>query len=99
MAGRAMSDGGAVPGVRRQRPPKDPLRHLRSREKRLGAAGASGRGGASTVFVQVAAAGTRDAGAAVYVFSEYNRSVAPLFRCMFSLLVPAIPLLFCTGRF
>ncbi|XP_066472376.1 zinc phosphodiesterase ELAC protein 2 [Tiliqua scincoides] len=74
---RAMS-GGAVPGARRQRPPKDPLRHLRSREKRLGAAGASGRGGATTVFVQVAAAGTRDAGAALYVFSEFNRY---LFNC------------------
>ncbi|XP_042308509.1 zinc phosphodiesterase ELAC protein 2 [Sceloporus undulatus] len=74
--GRAMSGG--VPPCRRQRPPKDPLRHLRSREKRLGAPGASARGGASTVFVQVAAAGTRDAGAAVYVFSEYNRY---LFNC------------------
>lgn len=73
---RGMSSGGsAFPVPRRQRPPKDPLRHLRSREKRLGAVGVFGRGGASTVFVQVAAAGTRDAGAAVYVFSEYNRSV------------------------
>ncbi|XP_015280375.1 PREDICTED: zinc phosphodiesterase ELAC protein 2 isoform X2 [Gekko japonicus] len=75
---RAMSGGGAVPGPRRQRPPKDPLRHLRSREKRLGAAGTSGRNGPRTVFVQVAAAGTRDAGAALYVFSEFNRY---LFNC------------------
>ncbi|XP_053150173.1 zinc phosphodiesterase ELAC protein 2 isoform X2 [Hemicordylus capensis] len=75
---RAMSSGGAVPGARRQRPPKDPLRHLRAREKRLGTAGTSTSGGARTVFVQVVAAGTRDAGAAVYVFSEFNRY---LFNC------------------
>nr|XP_056722912.1 zinc phosphodiesterase ELAC protein 2 [Euleptes europaea] len=75
---RAMSGGGAGPVPRRQRPPKDALRHLRSREKRLGAAGASARHGARTVFVQVAAAGTRDAGAALYVFSEFNRY---LFNC------------------
>ncbi|XP_062976510.1 zinc phosphodiesterase ELAC protein 2 [Elgaria multicarinata webbii] len=75
---RAMSGGEAVPAPYRQRPPKDPLRHLRSREKRLGATGAEGRRGAATVFVQVVAAGTRDAGAALYVFSEYNRY---LFNC------------------
>uniref|UniRef100_A0ACB8EJV4 Zinc phosphodiesterase ELAC protein 2 n=2 Tax=Sphaerodactylus townsendi TaxID=933632 RepID=A0ACB8EJV4_9SAUR len=74
-----MSGGGAaVPSPRRQRSPKDPLRHLRAREKRLGAAGASARNGPRTVFVQVAAAGTRDAGAALYVFSEFNRY---LFNC------------------
>ncbi|XP_061472516.1 zinc phosphodiesterase ELAC protein 2 isoform X2 [Rhineura floridana] len=71
---RAMSEGVS----RRQRPPKDPLRHLRSREKRLGATGTLQAEGPRTVFVQVAAAGTRDAGAAVYVFSEYNRY---LFNC------------------
>lgn len=67
-AGRAMSQGPA----RRQRPPKDPLRHLRTREKR----GASWEpGGPNTVYLQVVAAGGRDVGAALYVFSEYNRSV------------------------
>lgn len=68
VAGRTMSQGAA----RRQRPPKDPLRHLRTREKR----GASCRPGSpNTVYLQVVAAGGRDAGAALYVFSEYNRSV------------------------
>lgn len=68
-AGRTMSQGPA----RRQRPPKDPLRHLRTREKR----GPSWEpGGPNTVYLQVVAAGGRDAGAALYVFSEYNRSVS-----------------------
>uniref|UniRef100_A0A8D1CBJ1 Zinc phosphodiesterase ELAC protein 2 n=1 Tax=Sus scrofa TaxID=9823 RepID=A0A8D1CBJ1_PIG len=66
VAGRTMSQGPA----RRQRPPKDPLRHLRTREKR-GPSWAPG--GPNTVYVQVVAAGGRDAGAALYVFSEYNR--------------------------
>lgn len=67
-AGRTMSQGPA----RRSRPPKDPLRHLRTREKR----GSSWEpGGPNTVYLQVVAAGGRDAGAALYVFSEYNRSV------------------------
>ncbi|KAB0367681.1 hypothetical protein FD755_021005 [Muntiacus reevesi] len=66
-AGRTMSQGPA----RRPRPPKDPLRHLRTREKR----GPSwGPGGPNTVYLQVVAAGGRDAGAALYVFSEFNRS-------------------------
>uniref|UniRef100_A0A670JXE3 Zinc phosphodiesterase ELAC protein 2 n=1 Tax=Podarcis muralis TaxID=64176 RepID=A0A670JXE3_PODMU len=72
---RAMSGGGAF---RRQRPPKDSLRHLRSREKRQGATGPFQSSGPRTVFLQVAAAGARDAGAALYVFSEYNRY---LFNC------------------
>lgn len=68
-AARTMSQGPA----RRQRPPKDPLRHLRTREKR----GPSWEpGGPNTVYLQVVAAGGRDAGAALYVFSEYNRSVS-----------------------
>ncbi|KAM7069555.1 zinc phosphodiesterase ELAC protein 2 isoform 2-T2 [Molossus nigricans] len=70
-AGRTMSQGPA----RRQRPPKDPLRHLRTREKR----GPSWEpGGPNTVYLQVVAAGGRDVGAALYVFSEYNRY---LFNC------------------
>uniref|UniRef100_A0A2D4PDN1 Zinc phosphodiesterase ELAC protein 2 n=3 Tax=Micrurus surinamensis TaxID=129470 RepID=A0A2D4PDN1_MICSU len=68
---RAMSGGGA----HLQRPPKDPLRHLRTREKRHGAID---RKGPNTVYVQVVAGGSRDMGAAVYVFSEYNRY---LFNC------------------
>lgn len=67
-AGRTMSQGPA----RRSRPPKDPLRHLRTREKR---GSAWEPGGPNTVYLQVVAAGGRDAGAALYVFSEYNRSV------------------------
>ncbi|XP_073902957.1 zinc phosphodiesterase ELAC protein 2 isoform X2 [Castor canadensis] len=71
VARRTMSQG----PTRRQRPPKDPLRHLRTREKR----GPSwGPGGPNTVYLQVVAAGGRDAGAALYVFSEYNRY---LFNC------------------
>ena len=62
---RTMSQGSA----RRPRPSKDPLRHLRTREKR-----GPGPGGPNTVYLQVVAAGGRDAGAALYVFSEYNRS-------------------------
>ncbi|XP_022416684.1 zinc phosphodiesterase ELAC protein 2 isoform X1 [Delphinapterus leucas] len=70
-AGRAMSQG----PTRRPRPPKDPLRHLRTREKR----GPSWvPGGPNTVYLQVVAAGGRDAGAALYVFSEFNRY---LFNC------------------
>lgn len=64
---RTMSQGSA----RRPRPPKDPLRHLRTREKR---GPGWGPGGPNTVYLQVVAAGGRDAGAALYVFSEYNRS-------------------------
>ncbi|XP_064127877.1 zinc phosphodiesterase ELAC protein 2-like isoform X5 [Loxodonta africana] len=65
-AGGTMSQGPA----RRQRPAKDALRHLRTREKR----GLSWEpGGPNTVYLQVVAAGSRDAGAALYVFSEYNR--------------------------
>ncbi|NP_001349911.1 zinc phosphodiesterase ELAC protein 2 isoform 2 [Mus musculus] len=66
---RTMSQGSA----RRPRPSKDPLRHLRTREKR-----GPGPGGPNTVYLQVVAAGGRDAGAALYVFSEYNRY---LFNC------------------
>ncbi|KAH1182653.1 zinc phosphodiesterase ELAC protein 2 isoform X1 [Mauremys mutica] len=71
---RAMSGGPAPP--RRPRPPKDPLRHLRAREKRQSSE--SGAPGPSIVYVQVAAAGSRDSGSALYVFSEYNRY---LFNC------------------
>uniref|UniRef100_A0A674J888 ribonuclease Z n=1 Tax=Terrapene triunguis TaxID=2587831 RepID=A0A674J888_9SAUR len=68
---RAMSRGPALP--RRPQPPKDPLRHLRAREKRWSSE--LGAPGPSIVYVQVVAAGNRDSGAALYVFSDYNRSV------------------------
>ncbi|XP_011788629.1 PREDICTED: zinc phosphodiesterase ELAC protein 2 isoform X4 [Colobus angolensis palliatus] len=76
-AGRTMSQGRTISqgSARRQRPPKDSLRHLRTREKR-GPSGSSG--GANTVYLQVVAVGSRDAGAALYVFSEFNRY---LFNC------------------
>uniref|UniRef100_A0A674JEU7 Zinc phosphodiesterase ELAC protein 2 n=1 Tax=Terrapene triunguis TaxID=2587831 RepID=A0A674JEU7_9SAUR len=66
---RAMSRGPALP--RRPQPPKDPLRHLRAREKRWSSE--LGAPGPSIVYVQVVAAGNRDSGAALYVFSDYNR--------------------------
>ncbi|XP_054999096.1 zinc phosphodiesterase ELAC protein 2 isoform X2 [Sorex araneus] len=69
--GRSMSQGPA----RRPRPPKEPPRHLRAREKRDPA---REPGGPNTAFLQVVAAGGRDAGAALYVFSEHNRY---LFNC------------------
>ncbi|XP_064127876.1 uncharacterized protein LOC100670846 isoform X4 [Loxodonta africana] len=73
-AGGTMSQGPA----RRQRPAKDALRHLRTREKR----GLSWEpGGPNTVYLQVVAAGSRDAGAALYVFSEYNREKVLLSAC------------------
>uniref|UniRef100_A0A7M4F113 Zinc phosphodiesterase ELAC protein 2 n=1 Tax=Crocodylus porosus TaxID=8502 RepID=A0A7M4F113_CROPO len=66
--GCSMLTGAAHP----PRAAKGTLRHLRSREKRQGTLGPT------VVYVQVVAAGSRDAGAAVYVFSEFNRY---LFNC------------------
>uniref|UniRef100_A0A2I3G978 Zinc phosphodiesterase ELAC protein 2 n=1 Tax=Nomascus leucogenys TaxID=61853 RepID=A0A2I3G978_NOMLE len=65
-AGRTMSQGRTISQgpARRERPPKDPLRHLRTREKR-GPSGFSG--GPNTVYLQVVAAGSRDTGAALKV--------------------------------
>ncbi|XP_008008610.2 zinc phosphodiesterase ELAC protein 2 isoform X2 [Chlorocebus sabaeus] len=76
-AGRTMSQGRTISqgSARRQRPPKDSLRHLRTREKR-GPSGSSR--GANTVYLQVVSVGSRDAGTALYVFSEFNRY---LFNC------------------
>ncbi|XP_048411399.1 zinc phosphodiesterase ELAC protein 2 isoform X1 [Stegostoma tigrinum] len=50
------------------------LRHLKTREKRKHGA----THGPSTVYLQVVGSGSREAAAAVYVFSEYNRY---LFNC------------------
>ncbi|XP_030646075.1 zinc phosphodiesterase ELAC protein 2 isoform X1 [Chanos chanos] len=53
---------------------KDTLRHVRSKETRRHGENT----GPSTVYVQVVGAGSRDNGASLYVFSEYNRY---LFNC------------------
>lgn len=75
LSGRAMAEGsaraeGSAPrGLARR--PKDVPRHVWARERRRSAG--TGLAGPNTVYVQVVAAGSRDAGAAVYVFSEFNR--------------------------
>ncbi|NXH09446.1 RNZ2 protein, partial [Bucco capensis] len=58
------------------RRPKDVPRHVWARERRRSAG--TGLAGPNTVYIQVVAAGSRDAGASVYVFSEFNRY---LFNC------------------
>ncbi|XP_062466564.1 zinc phosphodiesterase ELAC protein 2 [Pezoporus occidentalis] len=77
-AGRAMADTGAAASsaARPARRPRDVPRHVWARERRRSAG--TGLAGPNTVYVQVVAAGSRDAGAAVYVFSEFNRY---LFNC------------------
>ncbi|XP_036250623.1 zinc phosphodiesterase ELAC protein 2 [Molothrus ater] len=70
-----MAEGPSVAGGPRRRP-KDVPRHVWARERRRSAG--AGLAGPNTVYVQVVAAGSRDAGAAVYVFSEFNRY---LFNC------------------
>ncbi|XP_066188238.1 zinc phosphodiesterase ELAC protein 2 [Sylvia atricapilla] len=72
--GWAMSEGPSA--ARPARRPKDVPRHVWARERRRNAG--TGLAGPNTVYVQVVAAGSRDAGAAVYVFSEFNRY---LFNC------------------
>ncbi|XP_072339225.1 zinc phosphodiesterase ELAC protein 2 [Scyliorhinus torazame] len=59
---------------RREKPPKDTLRHIKSREKRKRV----DTHGPSTVYLQVVGSGSREAAASLYVFSEYNRY---LFNC------------------
>lgn len=58
----------------KSKPPKDTRRHVKTRENRR----QGELHGPSTVYVQVAGAGSRDNGASLYVFSEYNRY---LFNC------------------
>ncbi|NXN30932.1 RNZ2 protein, partial [Nycticryphes semicollaris] len=70
----AMAEGSSA--ARPARRPKDVPRHVWARERRRSAG--TGLAGPNTVYVQVVAAGGRDAGAAVYVFSEFNRY---LFNC------------------
>ncbi|XP_014742317.1 PREDICTED: zinc phosphodiesterase ELAC protein 2 [Sturnus vulgaris] len=74
--GRAMSVSEGPSAPRPARRPKDVPRHVWARERRRNAG--TGLAGPNTVYVQVVAAGSRDAGAAVYVFSEFNRY---LFNC------------------
>ncbi|XP_051987967.1 zinc phosphodiesterase ELAC protein 2 [Xyrauchen texanus] len=59
---------------RKIKPPKDTLRHVKMKENRR----QGDLHGPSTVYVQVVGAGSRDNGASLYVFSEYNRY---LFNC------------------
>ncbi|XP_051573039.1 zinc phosphodiesterase ELAC protein 2-like [Myxocyprinus asiaticus] len=59
---------------RKTKPPKDTLRHVKMKENRR----QGDLHGPSTVYVQVVGAGSRDNGASLYVFSEYNRY---LFNC------------------
>ncbi|XP_072098212.1 zinc phosphodiesterase ELAC protein 2 [Mobula birostris] len=61
-------------GGRREKPPKDTLRHIKSREKRKH----GDIHGPSTVYLQVVGTGSRENVASLYVFSEYNRY---LFNC------------------
>ncbi|XP_062447698.1 zinc phosphodiesterase ELAC protein 2 isoform X2 [Rhea pennata] len=70
-----MAEGPSA-AARPARRPKDVPRHVWARERRRSAG--TGLAGPNTVYVQVVAAGSRDAGAAVYVFSEFNRY---LFNC------------------
>ncbi|XP_040386883.1 zinc phosphodiesterase ELAC protein 2 isoform X1 [Cygnus olor] len=73
-AGRAMAEGPGPRGASRR--PRGVPRHVWARERRRDAGAALG--GPSTVYAQVVAAGGRDAGASVFVFSEFNRY---LFNC------------------
>ncbi|KAM8991892.1 zinc phosphodiesterase ELAC protein 2 [Ara ararauna] len=77
-AGGAMADTGAAASTaaRPPRRPRDVPRHVWARERRRSAG--TGLAAPNTVYAQVVAAGGRDAGAAVYVFSEFNRY---LFNC------------------
>nr|XP_033817593.1 LOW QUALITY PROTEIN: zinc phosphodiesterase ELAC protein 2 [Geotrypetes seraphini] len=60
--------------ARKPKPPKDVLRHIKIREKQQHRV----QLGPNTVYVQVVAGGSRDVGAALYVFSNLNRY---LFNC------------------
>ncbi|KAM3921970.1 zinc phosphodiesterase ELAC protein 2 [Leptodactylus fuscus] len=60
--------------VRKNKAPKEPLRHIKNRSKQ----DSGDRHGPAVVYVQVVAAGSRDAGASVFVFSDHHRY---LFNC------------------
>uniref|UniRef100_A0A8C7GY12 Zinc phosphodiesterase ELAC protein 2 n=1 Tax=Oncorhynchus kisutch TaxID=8019 RepID=A0A8C7GY12_ONCKI len=57
------------------RAPKETMRHVKSREQRKRGVDVHGP---ATVYAQVVGAGSRDNGASLYVFSEFNRY---LFNC------------------
>ncbi|KAG9465355.1 hypothetical protein GDO78_018459 [Eleutherodactylus coqui] len=60
--------------ARKTKVAKEPLRHIKNRAKQE----AGDRHGPAVVYVQVVAAGSRDAGASVYLFSDHRRY---LFNC------------------
>ncbi|XP_056405426.1 zinc phosphodiesterase ELAC protein 2 [Hyla sarda] len=67
----------AEPGARaysmkKNKAPKEPLRHIKNRARQ------EERHSPAVVYVQVVAAGSRDVGASVYLFSDHNRY---LFNC------------------
>uniref|UniRef100_A0A8C7VCM0 Zinc phosphodiesterase ELAC protein 2 n=1 Tax=Oncorhynchus mykiss TaxID=8022 RepID=A0A8C7VCM0_ONCMY len=62
-------------GSKKPRAPKETLRHVKSREQRKRGVDVHGP---ATVYAQVVGAGSRDNGASLYVFSEFNRY---LFNC------------------
>ncbi|XP_012681292.1 zinc phosphodiesterase ELAC protein 2 [Clupea harengus] len=64
----------SVGNTKKQKPPKDTLRHFRSKENRK----RTDIPGPATVYIQVVGTGCRDNNASLYVFSEYNRY---LFNC------------------
>uniref|UniRef100_A0A8C7GW68 Zinc phosphodiesterase ELAC protein 2 n=1 Tax=Oncorhynchus kisutch TaxID=8019 RepID=A0A8C7GW68_ONCKI len=62
-------------GSKKPRAPKETMRHVKSREQRKRGVDVHGP---ATVYAQVVGAGSRDNGASLYVFSEFNRY---LFNC------------------
>ncbi|KAL0993355.1 hypothetical protein UPYG_G00106540 [Umbra pygmaea] len=62
-------------GSKKPRPPKETLRHVKTREQRKRGVDVHGP---ATVYAQVVGAGSRDNGPSLYVFSEFNRY---LFNC------------------
>ncbi|XP_063070026.1 zinc phosphodiesterase ELAC protein 2 [Engraulis encrasicolus] len=68
------SQGNTNKAGKKQKPPKDTLRHIRTKNNRK----FTDNHGAATVYVQVVGAGSRDNDPSLYVFSEYNRY---LFNC------------------
>uniref|UniRef100_A0A8C9TH68 Zinc phosphodiesterase ELAC protein 2 n=1 Tax=Scleropages formosus TaxID=113540 RepID=A0A8C9TH68_SCLFO len=71
---RMASSADSAPTQRARKAPRETLRHVKTREQRRHGE----LNGAATVYVQVVGAGSRDNGASLYVFSEYNRY---LFNC------------------
>uniref|UniRef100_A0A673YQC4 Zinc phosphodiesterase ELAC protein 2 n=1 Tax=Salmo trutta TaxID=8032 RepID=A0A673YQC4_SALTR len=72
---RTMSTNTTDNQNRGSKKPKETLRHVKSREQRKRGVDVHGP---ATVYAQVVGAGSRDNGASLYVFSEFNRY---LFNC------------------